>query len=81
MYINLILYSGNRRRSAPFLLYVEERDVVSLLDEQDARARIEDLLAVRHLHLLRHFVLEVLDQNLQVREHSLYITYKNILIA
>lgn len=48
-----------------FLLHVEQRDAVSVAQQQRAGPGIEDLLAAWHLDLLHDLILKVLDQQLQ----------------
>lgn len=55
------LDSGQRA----LLLHIEQRDALSIAQQQRAGACIEDLLAARHLDFLHNFILQVLDQKLQ----------------
>lgn len=47
------------------LLHVEQRDAVSVTQQQRAGPGVEDFLTARHLDLLHDLVLKVLDQQLQ----------------
>lgn len=52
-----------------FLLHVEQRDAVSISQQQGTRSCVEDFLAARHLHFLHNFILQVLNQQLWKRGH------------
>lgn len=47
-----------------FLLHVEQRDAVSIAQQQRTRAGVEDFLAARHLDFLDDFILQVFDKKL-----------------
>ena len=51
-------------RQRAFLLGVVQTDVIVLADQQQARARVEDLIAVVQLDFLRDFIFVVFNQNL-----------------
>lgn len=46
------------------LLHVKQCDAVGVTQQQGACARIEDLLAARHLDLLHNLILQVFNQEL-----------------
>ena len=62
------------------LLNVEERHGVGVAEEQHPGAGVEDLVAVGRRHLLRHLVLQVLDDQLErdLMEKGQKIKIRNI---
>lgn len=48
----------------PLLLHIEQGDRLRIPKQQAAGARVEDLIAVGHLHFLSDLVLQVLDKEL-----------------
>ena len=56
------------RGERTFLLYVEQRHAVSVLEQQAPSARVEYVVTVRGLHLLGDLILQVLNHHLHTKQ-------------